>query len=102
MPSGKREFWVKSYKKSEIFFGRPRLRFPSPRGLGLGNKLYLADNHLFIHCFAHVVDGQRSHTDGRKGFHLHPSLGRDAGGGKNADSGALPRDLKLYFAMRYR
>ena len=68
--------------------------------LGLGNQRHVRDPHLFVHRFAHVVNGQRGDAGGGERLHFDAGLRRDFG--RCLDDDAIPAfgDFKGHFAMR--
>jgi len=46
--------------------------------LCLLTQVYIGNLHLFVHCFAHVVDGEQCDGDAGERFHLHSGLRNSA------------------------
>jgi len=54
--------------------------------LFLGVKVNILDDHLAIHGFQHVVEGEGGNGDGGERLHLHPSAGVDTNFGTYLDA----------------
>ena len=68
--------------------GRSRLDVRRSVGsnLFLGEKVNILNDHLAIHGFQHVVEGEGGNRDGGERFHLHPSAGMHTNFGAYLDA----------------
>ena len=59
----------------------------------------MADGHLFVHGFAHIVNGERGNGNGGERFHLDAGSRGDFGGSSDDDAIAFGWNGEFHYAM---